>query len=150
MGEGVPAAAIVAGAILAVDFAVQPLWTDDAWPIWGVKASSIVALGGLDASFFSSDGVQPGLSAAGPCARAAASTVRRADERAHPAAARSRVSSLPAALVALLRDRVPALTLWLVALAILVAPTLQIQAVSAVADVTLVAFLFLALGAAGL
>ena len=56
--------------------------------------------------------------------------------------------AFPAALVALLRDRVRPLLLWTVVLAVALAPTLQVQTASTVADMTLAVFFALA-GAAG-
>ena len=56
--------------------------------------------------------------------------------------------AFPFALAALLRDRVKAVVLWIVLLAVALAPTLQIQTASAVADVPLAVFFALA-GAAG-
>jgi hypothetical protein len=52
--------------------------------------------------------------------------------------------AFPFALVAVLADRVPALLVWLVAFAVALAPTLQIQTASAVADVPLAVFFALA------
>ena len=52
-----PIATGIALAILALDLAVQPIWTDDAWSIWAIKATSIVETGGLDPEFLSSAAV---------------------------------------------------------------------------------------------
>jgi len=40
-----PLATFAVVLIVAVDFAVQPIWNDDAWAIWAAKAESIVAFG---------------------------------------------------------------------------------------------------------
>jgi len=144
-----PAVALLAGAILAVDFAAQPLWTDDAWSIWAVKAHSIVELDGLNAAFLSSASL---ISADYPLLVPVLELVplrfAGLPSELIPLQLGLAFLALPAALVALMRDRVPALTLWLVALAIVLAPTLQVQAASAVADVTLATFFALA-GVAG-
>lgn len=144
-----PAAALLAGAILAVDFTVQPLWTDDAWSIWAAKANSIVVLGGLDAPFLSSESlVSPDYPLLVPVLELVPLRFGGLPSELIPLQLGLVFLAFPAALVALLRDRVRALTLWLVALAILLAPTLQIQTASAVADVTLAVFFALA-GVAG-
>ena len=49
-----PAATLAVLAVLAVDLAVQPIWTDDAWSIWAAKANSIVLSDGLDPDFLAS------------------------------------------------------------------------------------------------
>ena len=49
-----PAATLAVLALLAVDLAVQPIWTDDAWSIWAAKANSIVLCDGLDPDFLAS------------------------------------------------------------------------------------------------
>jgi 4-amino-4-deoxy-L-arabinose transferase-like glycosyltransferase len=48
----VPLAAFLA--LVAVDLWWQPLWTYDAWTFWTPKAHALVALNGLDPSWFSS------------------------------------------------------------------------------------------------
>jgi hypothetical protein len=45
-----PAAAFLA--LLALDLWYQPLWWFDAWTFWTPKAQALVALGGLDAAWF--------------------------------------------------------------------------------------------------
>jgi hypothetical protein len=144
-----PAGAFLVGAILAVDFAVQPLWTDDAWSIWAGKANSIVVLGGLDARFLSSQSlVSPDYPLLVPVLELLPLRFGGSPSELIPLQLGLMFLAFPAALVALLRERVPALALWLVALVILLAPALQIQAASAVADVTLAVFFALA-GIAG-
>ena len=66
---------------------------------------------------------------------------RTSSSRCRPASSSSR---FPSRSLGLLRDRVTPLLLWVVALAIALAPTLQIQTASAVADVPLAVFFALA------
>ena len=144
-----PLAALIVAAVLAVDFVVQPLWTDDSWSIWAAKAKSIVVLGGLDAEFLSSRSlVSSDYPLLVPVLELLPLRFTGLQTEYIPLQLGLLFLAFPAALVALLRERVPALVSWLVAVAILLAPTLQIQAASAVADVPLAAFFALA-GVAG-
>ena len=144
-----PVAVITVLAVLAVDLAVQPIWTDDAWSIWAAKASSLAVLDGLDSAYLSSASV---FSASYPLVVPVLELVplRFAGfpNELIPLQLGLLFVAFPFALAALLRDRVNALVLWVVLLAVAVAPTLQIQAASAVADVPLAVFFALA-GVAG-
>jgi len=144
-----PAAILVVLSVLAIDLAVQPLWGDDAWSIWGVKAVAIVALDGLDPAFLSSASV---LSADYPLVVPVLELVALRFSGLPSELVVLQLGlvfcAFPCALVAFLRDRSRPLVLWTVVLAIALAPTLQIQVASAVADVTLAVFFGLA-GVAG-
>ena len=147
--RALPVVALLASAVLLIDFTVQPLWTDDAWSIWAAKATSIVALGGLDGPFLSSKSVvSPDYPLLVPVLELVPLRFAGVPSELIPLQLGLLFLAFPAALVALLRERVPPVVLWLFALAILLAPTLQIQAASAVADVPLAAFFALA-GVAG-
>ena len=144
-----PLAALLITAVLAIDFSVQPLWTDDSWSIWAAKAKSIVVLGGLDDEFLSSRSVvSSDYPLLVPVLELLPLRFSSLQSEYIPLQLGLLFLAFPTALVALLRDRVPALVCWLVAAAILLAPTLQVQAASAVADVPLAAFFALA-GVAG-
>jgi hypothetical protein len=135
--------------VLAVDLAVQPIWNDDAWSIWTIKAASIVELGGLDPDFLSSAAVfNADYPLVVPVLELVAMRFAGWPNELVPLQLGLVFFAFPAALVALLRDRVQPLLLWLVVLAVALAPSLQVQAASAVADVTLAVFFALA-GAAG-
>ena len=143
------AATAVALAILALDLAVQPIWTDDAWSIWAVKAASIVELGGLDPEFLSSAAVfNADYPLVVPVLELVAMRFAGWPTELVPLQLGLVFLAFPAALVALLRDRVRPLLLWTVVIAVALAPTLQVQTASTVADMTLAAFFALA-GAAG-
>jgi hypothetical protein len=131
-------------ALLFVDVLYQPLWAPDAWGIWAPKAKSIVLHDALDAEFMRSypnDADYPILLAS-------------LEALAFEATGRSTLlldlqhwlllAALPGALAALVRDRVPALLLAAVGLALVVAPSLQIQTASALADLPLAIFVALA------
>lgn len=144
-----PLASAAALAVLAVDLAVQPIWADDAWAIWAIKAASIVELGGLDPAFLSSASVfNADYPLVVPVLELLALRFYGLPNELVPLQLGLVFLAFPAALVALLRDRVRPLLLWSVVLAVALAPSLQIQAASAVADVTLAVFFALA-GAAG-
>ena len=143
------AATAVALAILALDLAVQPIWTDDAWSIWAIKAASIVELGGLDPEFLSSAAVfNADYPLVVPVLELVAMRFAGWPTELVPLQLGLVFLAFPAALVALLRDRVRPLLLWTVVIAVALAPTLQVQTASTVADMTLAAFFALA-GAAG-
>jgi len=144
-----PLATAAALVVLAVDLAVQPIWTDDAWAIWAIKAASIVELGGLDPAFLSSASVfNADYPLVVPVLELLAMRFCGLPNELVTLQLGLPFIAFPAALVALLRDRVRPLLLWSVVLAVALAPSLQIQAASAVADVTLAVFFALA-GAAG-
>lgn len=144
-----PAATLLVLAVLAVDLAVQPIWTDDAWSIWAIKAISVVELGGLDPAFLSSASVfNADYPLVVPVLELLAYRFYGLPNELVPLQLGLVFLAFPWALAALLRDRVRPLALWAVALAIALAPSLQIQTASAVADVTLAVFLALA-GVAG-
>ena len=113
-----PVATLAVLALLAVDLAVQPIWTDDAWSIWAAKAESIVAARRARPGLSGRRSVsQRRLPARRAGARAPRAALLRARQRARSAAARRFSSSrFPFALVALLRDRVRPLLLWTAAL----------------------------------
>jgi 4-amino-4-deoxy-L-arabinose transferase-like glycosyltransferase len=138
--------AAVAGvlALLFVDVLYQPLWSADAWGIWAPKAKSIVVHDALNAEFMRSypnDANYPVL-------------LPSLEAIAYEASGRSTLlldlqswlllAALPGALVALVRDRVPALMLASVGLALVVAPSVQIQTATALADLPLAIFVALA------
>jgi len=140
-----PLGTFLALSILAVDLAVQPIWTDDAWSIWAAKANSIAALGGLDPSLLSSAGVfNADYPLLVPVLELVALRFCGIPNELVPLQLGLVFLAFPAALVALLRDRARPVVLWTVALAVSVAPSLQIQAASAVADVPLAVFFALA------
>lgn len=144
-----PAATAVVLAVLAVDLAVQPIWTDDAWSIWAIKAASIVELDGLDPGFLSSASVfNADYPLVVPVLELVAMRFTGWPSELVPLQLGLLFLAFPAALVALLRDRVRPLLLWLVVLGVAVAPSLQVQTASAVADVPLAVFFALA-GLAG-
>ena len=144
-----PLATALALAVLAVDLAVQPIWTDDAWAIWAVKPASVVELGGLDARFIGSASVfNADYPLVVPVLELVAMRFCGWPNELVPLQLGLLFLAFPAALVALLRDRVRPLLLWTVILGVAVAPSLQVQAASAVADVSLGVFFALA-GAAG-
>jgi hypothetical protein len=144
-----PVAASAALAVLAVDLAVQPIWADDAWAIWTIKAASVVELNGLDPAFLSSASVfNADYPLVVPVLELVALRFCGLPNELVPLQLGLVFLAFPAALVALLRDRVRPLLAWTVGLAVALAPSLQIQAASAVADVTLAVFFALA-GAAG-
>jgi hypothetical protein len=144
-----PLAALVVIVVLAIDFTVQPLWTDDAWSIWAAKAKSIFVLDGLDTTLLSSRSlVSSDYPLLVPVLELVPLRFSGLQTELIPLQLGLLFLAFPAALVALLRDRVQPLTLWLIALAVLLAPTLQIQTASAVADVPLAVFFALA-GVAG-
>ncbi len=135
--------------ILAVDLAVQPLWTDDAWSTWAAKATSIAALGGLDPSLLTSGSVfNADYPLLVPVLELVALRFCGIPNELVPLQLGVVFLVFPAALVALLRDRARPVVLWIVAFAVAVAPSLQIQTASAVADVPLAVFFALA-GVAG-
>jgi hypothetical protein len=147
--RGFPVATGVALAILAVDLAVQPIWTDDAWSIWAIKAASIVELGGLDPEFLSSAAVfNADYPLVVPVLELVAMRFAGWPTELVPLQLGLVFLTFPAALVALLRDRVRPLLLWTVVIAVALAPSLQVQTASTVADMTLAVFFALA-GAAG-
>ena len=144
-----PLATALALAVLAVDLVVQPVWTDDAWAIWLAKATSIVELGGLDPAFLSSASVfNADYPLVVPVLELVALRFCGLPNELVPLQAGLVFLAFPAALVGLLRDRVRPLLLWSVVLAVAVAPSLQLQTASAVADVPLAVFFALA-GTAG-
>ena len=144
-----PVATGVALAILALDLAVQPIWTDDAWSIWAIKATSVVELGGLDPGFLSSAAVfNADYPLVVPVLELVAMRFAGWPTELVPLQLGLVFLAFPAALVALLRDRVRPLLLWTVVIAVALAPTLQVQTASTVADMTLAVFFALA-GAAG-
>jgi hypothetical protein len=130
-------------ALLFVDVLYQPLWSPDAWGIWAPKARSIVLHDALDAEFMRSypnDADYPLL-------------LPSLEALAYEASGRSTLlldlqhwlllAALPGAVAALVRDRVPALLVAALALALVVAPSLQIQAATALADFPLAVFVAL-------
>jgi hypothetical protein len=144
-----PWATAIALAILAVDLAVQPIWTDDAWSIWTIKATSIVELDGLDPRFLSSAAVfNADYPVVVPVLELTALRFAGWPTELVPLQLGLLFVAFPAALVALLRESVRPLVLWTVVLGVAVAPTLQVQTASAVADVPLAVFFALA-GLAG-
>ena len=144
-----PWATALALAILAVDLAVQPIWTDDAWSIWTIKAASIVELDGLDPEFLSSAAVfNADYPLVVPVLELVALRFTGWPTELVPLQLGLVFIAFPAALVALLREWVRPLVLWTVVLGVAVAPSLQVQTASAVADITLAVFFALA-GLAG-
>ena len=144
-----PVAAAAALAVLAVDLAVQPLWSDDAWAIWTIKAASVVELNGLDPAFLSSASVfNADYPLVVPVLEVVCLRFCGLPNELVPLQLGLVFLAFPAALVALLRDRARPLLVSTVALAVALAPSLQIQAASAVADVTLAVFFALAGAAA--
>ena len=144
-----PVAALAVLAVLAVDAAVQPIWNDDAWAIWAAKAESIVLLGGLHPDYLASASVlNPSYPLVVPVLELVALRFCGLATELVPLQLALLFVAFPFALVALLRDRVRLLLVWTAALALALAPTLQIQAVSALADVPLAVFFALA-GVAG-
>lgn len=144
-----PAAVLVVLAVVALDLVVQPIWTDDAWSIWAAKARSIVLLGGLDADLLTSDSVaNASYPLLVPVLEVVAIRSGGLDTELIPLQLGLLYLAFPWALAALLRERVRPLVLWTVLLAFAVAPTLQIQTASAVADVPLAVFFAFA-GVAG-
>jgi len=143
-----PPATALALAVLAADLAVQPLWTDDAWSIWTIKAASVVELGGLDPGFLSSAAVfNADYPLVVPVLELVAMRFCGLPNELVPLQLGLVFLAFPAALVALLRERVRPVVLRTVVLAVALAPTLQVQAASAVADVTLAVFFALAAAA---
>ena len=144
-----PVATLAVLAVLAVDLAVQPLWTEDAWSIWAAKANSIVLGGGLIPDFLASASVvSSSYPVVVPVLEVVALRFAGLPNEVIPLQLGLPFIAFPFALAALLRDRVNVLVLWTVLLAVALAPTLQIQTASAVADVPLAVFFALA-GVAG-
>jgi hypothetical protein len=144
-----PFATAGALAVLAIDLAVQPIWTDDAWSIWTIKATSILDLGGLDPGFLSSASVfNADYPLVVPVLELVAMRFAGWPTELVPLQLGLVFLAFPWALVALLRDRVRPLLLWIVVLGVAVAPSLQVQTASTVADMSLAVFFALA-GAAG-
>jgi hypothetical protein len=140
-----PLATALALTVLAVDLAVQPLWNDDAWSIWAVKAVSVVELGGLDPAFLGSSSVfNADYPLVVPVLELVALRFCGLPNELVPMQLGLVFLAFPCALAALLRDRARPLVVWTVALAIAVAPTLQVQTAAAVADVPLGVFFALA------
>jgi hypothetical protein len=137
--------ALVVLAILAADLAVQPVWTDDAWSIWSAKASSIVYLDGLNARYLASDSVfNADYPLVVPVLELVAYRFCGLPNELIPLQLGLLFLAFPFALLALLRSRVRPFLLALTVLAVSIAPTLQIQTASAVADVPLAVFFALA------
>ena len=108
-----PLGTLLALSILAVDLAVQPLWTDDAWSIWAAKASSIVALGGLDPSLLSSASVfNADYPLLVPVLELVALRFCGIPNELVPLQLGLVFLAFPAALAALLRDRARPVVLW--------------------------------------
>ena len=144
-----PWATGIALAILAVDLAVQPIWADDTWSIWTIKAASIVELDGLGPAFLSSAAVfNADYPLIVPVLELVALRFAGWPTELVPLQLGLVFIAFPAALVALLREWVRPLVLWTVVLAVAVAPSLQVQTASTVADVTLAVYFALA-GVAG-
>ena len=144
-----PVATLAVLAVLALDLAVQPLWTEDAWSIWGAKANSIVLGDGLVPDFLASASVvSSSYPVVVPVLEVVALRFAGLPNELIPLQLGLPFIAFPFALAALLRDRVNGLVLWTVLLAVALAPTLQIQTASAVADVPLAVFFALA-GVAG-
>lgn len=134
-------AAVVVLAVLAVDFAVQPIWGDDAWSIWAAKANSIVLLDGLDADYLASQSVfNASYPLVVPVLELVANRFSGIPNELLPLQLGLLFLAFPFALLALLRARVRPFILAVAVLVVSVAPTLQIQAASAVADVPLAVF----------
>ena len=124
---------------------MQPIWTDDAWSIWAIKAVSIVELGGLDPAFLGSASlVSADYPLVVPVLELVAYRFCGLPNELVPLQLGLVFLAFPWALAALLRDRARPLLLWVVVLAIALAPSLQIQTASAVADITLAVFFALA------
>ena len=128
---------------------MQPIWNDDAWAIWAAKAESVVLLDGLDPDYLAGVSVlNPSYPLVVPVLELLALRFCGIDNELVPLQLTLLFVALPFALVALLRDRARPLLLWTAALGLALAPALQIQAVSALADVPLAVFFALA-GVAG-
>ena len=144
-----PVAILAVLALVAFDAAVQPIWNDDAWAIWAAKAESVVLLDGLDPDYLAGVSVlNPSYPLVVPVLELLALRFCGIDNELVPLQLTLLFVALPFALVALLRDRARPLLLWTAALCLALAPALQIQAVSALADVPLAVFFALA-GVAG-
>lgn len=143
------AAALLVLAVLAADLIVQPIWTDDAWAIWGAKANSIVLFDGLDPEFLGSASVfNAGYPLVVPVLEVVALRFCGLPNELVVLQLGALFLAFPWALAALVRDQVRGAVLGLLVLAIAIAPSLQIQTASAVADVPLAVFFALA-GVAG-
>ena len=140
-----PVAILAVLALVAFDAAVQPIWNDDAWAIWAAKAESVVLLDGLDPDYLAGVSVlNPSYPLVVPVLELLALRFCGIDNELVPLQLTLLFVALPFALVALLRDRARPLLLWTAALGLALAPALQIQAVSALADVPLAVFFALA------
>ena len=138
------AAAVGVLGLLFVDVLYQPLWAADAWGIWAPKAKAIVVHDSLNAEFlraYPNDANYPLLLAS---LQALALEVTGRSTLLLDLQSWLLLAALPGALDALVRDRVPALLLASVGLALVVAPSVQVQTASALADLPLAVFVALA------
>jgi hypothetical protein len=128
-------------AILGVDLFFQPLWSYDAWAQWTPKAKSFVLFNGLDARFFETTTPNSDYPILVPALEAI-------DFRFMGGFGTQVVhlqfflliAGYVAALLELLERRACRLFTWAVVATVVVAPSLGIQAASAVADVPLAIF----------
>ena len=138
------AAAAAVLALLFVDALHQPLWAADAWEIWAPKAKAMVTLDGVDARFLAFNSDNSNYPLLVPSLEAIAFEASGRSTLLLDVQAWLLLAALAGSLAALLRDRVPALLLAAVGLGLVLAPSLQIQAVSGYADVPLAVFVALA------
>ena len=133
----------------ALSFSARPLLDWDAWHLWTLKARALATLGWADPSFF--------VTVRHPryplLLSSLEAIVIRAMGTYDPQLVDVQFALLClasiAALAALLWDRVPALLLWPLLLAIVTAPSLLGQLSTAYADVPLALFVAIAVAAAG-
>jgi hypothetical protein len=138
---GLPAAAVAAVlVVLAIDLWFQPLWAYDAWTFWTPKAHALAALGGLDASWFS----QPELLNRDypillPAVEAAGFRFTGYETGLLDLQSLLFVVALMGAFAQIVRVRAPRWS-WVIALLVVLAPSLADQLASSEADVPLACF----------
>ena len=125
--------------LLLVDVWFQPLGQWDAWSQWTAKAHALIVFHGVDASVFQSTPYgpwNPDYPLLVPSIEAADfSFMRSIDTRAIHMQFFLLYAGFLGALVQLLRSRVREVLLWPFVLAIAVAPAVQVQTASALADI---------------
>lgn len=146
----VPVAVVLAAmvALMAVDLWFQPLGVWDAWAQWTAKARALVLFDGLEEGILSSSPYRPwnpDYPLLVPAVEAANFTFMRSiDTRAIHLQFLLVYAGLLVALLQLLRGRVREELVWPFVLAVALAPAVQIQTASALADVPVAAFFALA------
>lgn len=134
--------------LMAVDLWFQPLGVWDAWAQWTAKARALVLFDGLNESVLSSSAYRPwnpDYPVLLPAIEASDFTFMRSiDTRAIHLQFWLVYAGLLLALLQVLRGRVREELVWPFVLAVSLAPAVQIQSASALADVPVAAFFALA------